>query len=71
MPRNPNWGGARNNRSALARPTVKRIELDDDVAQVVRNACIVRYGTATKADVQDYVNDLLRKTMHTSEKAVK
>jgi hypothetical protein len=67
MPRNPNWGGARDNRSALARPTVKRIELDDDVAQMIRNGCITRYGTATKADVTQYVNDLLRDALKAKE----
>jgi hypothetical protein len=67
MPRNPNWGGARDNRSALARPTVKRIELDDDVAQMIRNGCIIRYGTATKADVTQYVNDLLRDALKAKE----
>lgn len=63
MARNPNWGGARGNRSALARPTVKRVELDDDVATMVRNGCKIRYGTATKADVTDYVNSLLRQAL--------
>jgi hypothetical protein len=67
MPRNPNWGGARDNRSALARPTVKRIELDDDVAQMIRNGCIIRHGTATKADVTQYVNDLLRDALKAKE----
>lgn len=58
--RSPNWGGARENRSPHARPTVKRVELADDVAQVVRNACLIRYGAAGKTDVTQYVNDTLR-----------
>lgn len=60
MTRNPKWGGARVNRSALARPTVRRVELDEDVADMIRAGCIVRHGTAGKTEVAQYVNELVR-----------
>jgi hypothetical protein len=53
-------GGYTGPLSPLARPTVKLVTLDDDVATMIRNGCVIRHGTATKADVTQMVNDLLR-----------
>lgn len=54
----------------LARPTVKRIELTPDTAQIVRNACIARYGTASKLEVTEYVNDLIKEALAARRAAV-
>lgn len=62
--------GRRGNRPGpRAHPTVRRVELDADLAIIIRNACQVRYGTASKADVTQYVNDTLRQALRRADAA--
>ena len=67
--RSSTWGGARGNRSALARPTVRRVVLSDAAAAIAKNAVIVRYGAYSAQEVSEWVSKVIEELGRTSDDA--